>query len=60
MTPLIAYLDPATGTLIISAIVGGFAAIVMFIKKYWYKAKSVLTRTDTQAPPVPEALEDEG
>lgn len=43
MSPLFAYLDPATGTLIISAIVGGFAAIAMVFKRFWYQIKSFFT-----------------
>lgn len=42
-TPTVAYLDPATGTLIVSAIIGGFAAIGMFVKKFWYQIKSLFT-----------------
>jgi hypothetical protein len=37
--PHFAYLDPATGTLIISAIVGFFAAVALLIKNFWYKIK---------------------
>lgn len=42
-SPTFAYIDPATGTLILSAIVGGFAAIGMFIKKFWYRIKAMFT-----------------
>lgn len=42
-SPTVAYLDPATGTLIVSAIIGGFAAIGMVIKKFWYQIKSLFT-----------------
>lgn len=52
MSPLFAYLDPATGTLIISAIVGGFAAIAMVFKKFWFQIKGIFTG-DKQAAPVP-------
>lgn len=41
--PTVAYLDPATGTLIVSAIIGGFAAFGMLIKKFWYQIKSPFT-----------------
>jgi hypothetical protein len=42
-SPTVAYLDPATGTLIVSAIIGGFAAIGMVIKKFWYQIKGLFT-----------------
>lgn len=35
-----AYLDPTTGSMIISAIVGLFASLVLAIKTYWYRLKS--------------------
>ncbi len=47
MSPVLAYLDPATGTLIVSAIVGGFAAIGMLFKRYWFRIKSVFTGGDS-------------
>ena len=34
-----AYLDPSTGSMIISAIVGIFASIALALKTYWYKLK---------------------
>lgn len=36
-----AYLDPGTGTMIISAIIGVFATLVLGIKTFWYKIKSL-------------------
>lgn len=33
----IAYLDPGTGTMIISAIIGIFATVALGIKTFWYK-----------------------
>jgi len=35
-----AYLDPSTGSMILSAIVGVFATLLLAIKTYWYKLKS--------------------
>ena len=37
-----AYLDPSTGSMILSAIVGLFATIGLAVKTYWYKLKSLL------------------
>ncbi len=56
MSPVFAYLDPATGTLIVSAIVGGFAAIAMVFKKFWYQIKGVFTgnKTPATAPAEPQ------
>lgn len=34
-----AYLDPSTGSMILSAIVGMFATAALAIKTYWYKLK---------------------
>ena len=39
-TPAHAYLDPSTGSMIISAIVGLFASLVLAVKTYWYRIKS--------------------
>ena len=36
-----AYLDPTTGSMIISAIVGLFASLVLAVKTYWYRLKSL-------------------
>jgi hypothetical protein len=50
-----AYLDPTTGSMLISAIVGLFASLVLAIKTYWYRIKSFFkgkpaeTETDDEA-----------
>jgi len=36
----LAYLDPTTGSMVISAIVGLFASLVLAIKTYWYRIKA--------------------
>jgi len=38
-----AYLDPGTGSAIISLIVSSFVAISLVIKGFWYKIKSLFT-----------------
>jgi hypothetical protein len=38
--PAFAYLDPSTGGMIISAILGLFATIGLAMKTYWYKLKN--------------------
>lgn len=37
--PAFAYLDPGTGSAIMSMIIGLFVAIGIFIKNFWYKIK---------------------
>lgn len=41
--PVFAYLDPTTGSMVISAIVGIFASIALALKTYWYKVKRWFT-----------------
>lgn len=38
-----AYLDPSTGSMILSAIVGLFATLGLAVKTYWYRLKNLLT-----------------
>ncbi|RLE23407.1 MAG: hypothetical protein DRJ50_06245 [Actinobacteria bacterium] len=55
--PILAYLDPATGTLIVAAIVGGFAAGGLWLRRSWYSVKSVFTgskKTDQQTATDPD------
>jgi len=46
--PAWAYLDPGTGSMIISAIVGLFATVGLAVKTYWYKIKAFLRRDAQQ------------
>lgn len=39
-----AYLDPSTGSMVISAIVGIFASLALAVKTYWYKLKNFFRR----------------
>ena len=39
-----AYLDPSTGSMILSAIVGMFATAALAVKTYWYKLKGLFRR----------------
>jgi len=41
-----AYLDPSTGSMVVSAIVGIFASIALALKTYWYKIKGLFKRDD--------------
>ena len=41
-----AYIDPGSGSAIISAIVGFIVAIGISIKTYWYKIKSLFVKKE--------------
>jgi len=62
--PAWAYLDPGTGSMIISAIVGLFATVGLAVKTYWYKIKAFLRKdaadlpTDDDAPVDSESSAD--
>jgi hypothetical protein len=45
-----AYLDPSTGSMILSAIVGLFATLGLALKTYWYKLRNLLIRRPDPAP----------
>lgn len=44
-----AYLDPTTGSMLISAIVGLFASLVLAIKTYWYRIKGFFKRKPAES-----------
>lgn len=44
----LAYLDPTTGSMVISAIVGLFASLLLAIKTYWYRIKAFFKRKPVQ------------
>ena len=46
----VAYLDPGTGTMIVSAIVAVFATLALGFKTCWYKIARLLRRGKTNAP----------
>ena len=41
--PVMAYIDPGSGSAIMSALIGFFVAIGLAIKTYWYKLKFLFT-----------------
>jgi len=43
-----AYLDPSTGSMVVSAIVGIIASIALALKTYWYKVKGLFKRDNKQ------------
>lgn len=50
-TPAFAYLDPSTGSMILSAVVGLFATAGLAIKTYWYKLKRLFRRGEDAGAP---------
>jgi len=57
-----AYLDPSTGSMVVSAIVGIFASLALAVKTYWYRIKGLFRRSphdeekpaDHSTPDIPE------
>lgn len=47
--PAFAYLDPSTGGMILSAILGLFATIGLALKTYWYKIKNFFGGSEADA-----------
>ncbi|MBT3475594.1 hypothetical protein HN460_01480 [bacterium] len=47
-----AYIDPASGSTIISLIIGGTVLIGVFLKTFWYKLKSLVGIKDVNNKPV--------
>ena len=39
--PAMAYIDPGSGSAIMSAVISFFVAIAFTVKTYWYKIKSI-------------------
>ena len=52
--PVFAYIDPGSGSAIMSAIIGFFVAIGIFIKTYWYKLKSLFTKDSSSSETEPK------
>ena len=56
--PAMLYIDPGSGSAIISAIIGLLVALAMVIKTYWYKLKGMFSsekseddKDDPNTPP---------
>lgn len=48
--PAFAYIDPGSGSAIMSAIIGFFVAVGVLIKTFWYKIKSFLGLSKSSKP----------
>ena len=51
----LAYLDPSTGSMVISAIVGIIASSALAVKTFWYRIKRRIRRADKPASPAEKA-----
>ena len=47
--PAWAYIDPGTGSAVVSLIIGFFVAMGLTFKSYWYKLKALLTGQSNSA-----------
>lgn len=56
--PAHAYLDPSTGSMIVTAIVGLFASIALAVKTYWYKLKALFRGDKKRGDDSKESSED--
>ena len=60
--PAFAYIDPGSGSAIMSLIIGFFVALGLTVKTYWYKLKALFTR-QTRSPgnpgPEPEKSQED-
>lgn len=46
-----AYIDPGSGSAIMSAIIGFFVAIGVVVKTYWYKLKGLFSKDQSKNTP---------
>lgn len=53
-SPVLAYIDPGTGSIFLQAVIGGIAAFLFVIRGYVYKLRNLLSR-----PPKPDKKYDE-
>ncbi len=50
-SPAYAYLDPSTGSMIISAVIGIVAALALAVKMFWYRSVGLLRHAARQLRP---------
>ena len=57
VSPAVAYIDPGSGSAIMSAMIGFFVAVGLAVKTYWYKLKTLFQRKmpDEISEPDPES-----
>ena len=54
-----AYIDPASGSAIMSAVVGFFVAIGLAVKTYWYKIKGIFSKKSAAPLETPQETRTE-
>lgn len=57
---MIAYLDPATGSMILSALAGGIAGVAVFFKTFGHRAWSRVAFWKKAEAPLVESVESVG
>ena len=45
-SPAYAYLDPGTGSILLTGLIAGLAAIISFLSIYWQKAKAFFVKQE--------------
>ena len=45
-SPAYAYLDPGTGSILLTGLIAGLAAIISFLSIYWQKVKSFFIKKE--------------
>jgi hypothetical protein len=53
------YLDPGSGSVILQAIVGGFAAVAVTGKLWWRRVTGIFRRNRDDEPPAPTTTTEE-
>jgi len=48
-TDVLAYLDPSTGSMVVTALVGVFASLALAVKTWWYRIKRLFRRSGQHA-----------
>ena len=52
-----AYLDPSTGSMVVSAIVGIIASVALAMKTYWYRIKGFFKRGQEETKSKPDSAD---
>ena len=47
--PAFAYIDPGSGSALVSLVIGFFVALGLLVKTYWYKLESLFTKQSQPA-----------
>ena len=56
--PVLAYLDAGTASLVMTAILAGFAAAALFVKRVWYWLKGLSPRKEEEPADINAEIED--